>query len=164
MSLTNTLFNSTSTTIPSASSSNSLASTFIPSSSTSILKRKQSSIASILPKKMTPDRKKCLDNALLKMIVTDIQPFKVVEDKEFKNFVHLLNPNYSLSTRQTISKTLIPLEYRKCVFSVEDLIKSEVENVCLTTDCWTSRCIESYIAVTAHFVNKDFILKSVLLE
>lgn len=47
---------------------------------------------------------------------------------------------------------------------MEDLIKNEADNVCLTTDCWTSRCNESYIAVTAHFVNKDFILKSVLLE
>lgn len=47
---------------------------------------------------------------------------------------------------------------------MEDLITNEVDNVCLTTDCWTSRCNESYLAVTANFVNKDFILKSVLLE
>lgn len=47
---------------------------------------------------------------------------------------------------------------------MEDLITNEADNVCLTTDCWTSRCNESYIAVTAHFVNKDFILKTVLLE
>lgn len=98
------------------------------------------------------------------MIVTDFQPFKAVEDKGFKQFVNLLNPNYSLPTRQAISKTLNPFEYQKCVASVEDLIKNEADNVCLTTDCWTSRCNESYIAVTAHFVNKDFILKSVLLE
>lgn len=113
---------------------------------------------------MTPDRKKCVDNALLNMIVTDFQPFKIVEDTGFKQFVNLLNPNYCLPTRQAISKTLIPLEYQKCVAKVEDLITNEADNVCLTTDCWTSRCNESYIAITAHFVNKDFILKSVLLE
>lgn len=113
---------------------------------------------------MTPDRKKCMDNALLNMIVTDFQPFKIVEEKGFKQFVNLLNPNYCLATRQAISKTLVPLEYHKCVGEVEDLITNEADNVCPTTDCWTSRCNESYIAVTAHFVNKDFILKSVLLE
>lgn len=154
------------TTIPSASTTIpcSLVSSTISSSSTSILKRKQSSIASFLPRKMTPDRKKCVDNALLNMIVTDFQPFKIVEDTGFKQFVNLLNPNYCLPTRQAISKTLIPLEYQKCIAKVEDLITNEADNVCLTTDCWTSRCNESYIAVTAHFVNKDFILKSVLLE
>lgn len=139
-------------------------STFTSSASTSTLKRKQPSIANFLPRKITPDRKKVLDNALLDMIITDFQPFKVVEDKGFKKFVNLLNPNYSLPTRQAISKTLIPLEYQKCVFRVEELIEKEVDNVCLTTDCWTSRCNESYIAVTAHFVNKEFILKSVLIE
>ncbi|XP_022177733.1 zinc finger BED domain-containing protein 6-like [Myzus persicae] len=113
-------------------------STFTSSASTSTLKRKQPSIANFLPRKITPDR--------------------------FKKFVNLLNPNYSLPTRQAISKTLIPLEYQKCVFRVEELIEKEVDNVCLTTDCWTSRCNESYIAVTAHFVNKEFILKSVLIE
>lgn len=81
------------------------------SSSTPTHKRKQSSIANFLPRKMTPDKKKHLDNALLNMIVTDFQPFKVVEDKGFKQFVNLLNPNYFLPTRQAISKTLIPLEY-----------------------------------------------------
>jgi len=98
------------------------------------------------------------------MIITDFQPFKVVEDKGFKKFVNLLNPNYTLPTRQAISKTLIPLEYQKCVFRVEELIEKEVDNVCLTTDCWTSRYNKSYIAVTAHFVNKEFILKLVLIE
>lgn len=155
-----------SSTITSSSSSttNPQAVTTISSSSSNVLKRKQSSIANYIPRKITPDRKKMLDNALLNMIVTDFQPFKVVEDKGFKQFIHLLNPNYSLPTRQAMSKTLIPLEYQKCVSGVKELIEKEVDSVCLTTDCWTSRCNESYIAVTAHFVNKEFILKSVLLE
>ncbi|KAL4121219.1 hypothetical protein QTP88_013776 [Uroleucon formosanum] len=131
------LFSNTSllplTTIPSASTTipcSSVSST-ISSSSTCILKRKQSSIASFLPRKMTPDRKKCVDNALLNIIVTDFQPFKIVEDTGFKQFVNLLNPNYCLPTRQAISKTLIPLEYQKCVAKVEDLITNEADNVCV---------------------------------
>jgi len=59
---------------------------------------------------------------------------------------------------------LIPLEYQKCVSGVKELIEKEADSVCLTTDCWTSIFNESYIAVTANFLNKEFILKSVLLE
>ncbi|XP_008178823.1 zinc finger BED domain-containing protein 4-like [Acyrthosiphon pisum] len=114
------------------SASTSSISTFATSASTSTLKRKQPSIASFLPRKITPDRKKMLDNALVNMIVTDFQPFKIVEDKGFKKFVNLLNPNYSLPTRQAISKTLIPLEYQKCVSRVEELIEKEVNNAIIT--------------------------------
>lgn len=42
---------------------------------------------------------------------------------------------------------------------------SEVEYVTLTTDMWTSSCkTESYVAVTAHYVTKDWQLASVWLD
>lgn len=113
---------------------------------------------------MTPDRKKCLDDAFLNMVTIDLQPFSVVEDIGFKGFIKLLNPNYTLPTRQAISKTLIPLKYENTITSVKEQIEKNADYVCLTTDCWTSRCNDSYIAVTAHFVNKQFDLQSVLLE
>ena len=39
----------------------------------------------------------------------------------------------------------------------------EASKVCLTTDCWTSVNNEAFIAVTAHFVDRNFELQSVLL-
>lgn len=35
---------------------------------------------------------------------------------------------------------------------------------CMITDCWTSRNTESYIAITVHFLNSNFVLKSILLS
>lgn len=34
----------------------------------------------------------------------------------------------------------------------------------MTTDCWTSRCTESYLALTIHFIDKSFKLNSFLLS
>ena len=35
--------------------------------------------------------------------------------------------------------------------------------VCLTSDCWTACTNISYISLTAHFVDKDWMLKSKIL-
>lgn len=39
-----------------------------------------------------------------------------------------------------------------------------VKRVCITTDCWASSSQDSYMAVTAHFIDDDFEFESVLLE
>ncbi|GFR68188.1 zinc finger BED domain-containing protein 1 [Elysia marginata] len=39
----------------------------------------------------------------------------------------------------------------------------EVKDVSITTDCWTSRAVESFITVTVHFITKDWQLKSRVL-
>jgi len=131
--------------------------------STSILKKRQTSVVGYLPKKLSVDAKKKLDQTLLKLFVNDFQPFKVVEDSGFKQFVKLLNPNYELPNRHTISKELIPAMYEKCLGEMKSLI-SKVESACLTTDCWTSRNNESFMTITIHFIDTEFELKSILLE
>jgi len=131
--------------------------------STSILKKRQTSVVGYLPKKLSVDAKKKLDQTLLKLFVNDFQPFKVVEDSGFKQFVKILNPNYELPNRHTISKELIPAMYEKCLGEMKSLT-STVESACLTTDCWTSRNNESFMAITIHFIDTEFELKSILLE
>lgn len=43
-------------------------------------------------------------------------------------------------------------------------LTSTVESACLTTDCWTSRNNESFIAIIIHFIDSEFELKSILLD
>ncbi|KAL4083712.1 hypothetical protein QTP88_029028 [Uroleucon formosanum] len=88
----------------------------------------------------------------------------VVEDTGFKEFVNMLNPSYKIPNRHTITKTLIPAAYEKCVNEVQSMILNELDKACLTTDCWTSRDNKSYIAITIHFINNNFNLKSILLS
>lgn len=144
---------------PSTSSSNAFT---IMQASSSVRKSKQTSVVGYLPRKLTVDAKKNLDQKLLRLFVNDFQPFKIVEDSGFKQFVKALNPNYELPNRHTISKELIPALYEKCLVEMKSLT-STVESACLTTDCWTSRNNESFMAITIHFINNEFELKSILL-
>jgi len=135
----------------------------IQASNSSVRKRKQTSVSNYLPKKISVDAKKKIDQILLKLFVKDFQPFKIVEDSGFIEFVKALNPSYELPNRNTISKVHIPAMYERCLGEMKELV-STIESACLTTDCWISRNNESFMTITIHFIDSEFILKSILLE
>jgi len=76
----------------------------------------------------------------------------------------MLNPSFTLPSRQSISKEHIPALYEKCMREMKELVLKEAEHICLTTDCWTSRNNESFMAITIHFVDSNFLLRSVLIS
>lgn len=128
-----------------------------------VRKKKQAAITTFVPKKMTFDVQKKIDEGLLKLFTKDFQPFKVVEDEGFKNFVKLLNPAYKIPDRHTISKVHIPALYQKSLNETKELLTNESLSGCLTTDCWTSRNNIAFISITYHFIDTQFVLRSVLL-
>jgi hypothetical protein len=82
----------------------------------------------------------------------DFQPFRVVEDTGFQQFVSALNPAYALPSKHTISKTIIPAMYEEWLHKMKEIVETG-RKCCVTTDCWTSLNTTSYIGVTAHFLN-----------
>nr|CAI5867975.1 unnamed protein product [Callosobruchus analis] len=113
--------------------------------------------------KISETQKKKLDKLLLQLFTIDYQPFSIVEDLGFRSFVNALNPSYNLPNRKIISNNMIAAEYERCMTSVRTQLAS-VSCACITTDCWTSKNLDSYIGVTCHLIDKEFVLKSVLLE
>lgn len=89
-------------------------------------------------------------------------PFDIVEDEEFKNLLKMLNGGYTLPSRKTISNTMIPNLYHQTHEKVQILLRNCFA-VCLTTDGRTSMKNESYMGITAHFINEDVLLQSICL-
>ena len=104
---------------------------------------------------------KNINDQLLKMIIKEYYPFSIVEDQEFKHFVHLLCPNYSLPSRKTLISSTMPMMFREMVDTIKNRLNNSVA-VALTMDTWTSCNNENFIAVTAHFVNDQSVLNSLL--
>jgi len=77
--------------------------------------------------------------------------------------VKQLNANYILLDRHSISKTYITALFEKCVVEMKELVRKDAQSVCMTTYCWTSRNNESFMAITIHFIDINFSLRSVLL-
>lgn len=108
-------------------------------------------------------QQKKLDQLLLNLLTKDFQPFSVVEDSGFRDFILALNPGYKLPTRKTLSNVLLPAVFEEIHLKLLDVLK-EVISMTITTDCWTSRNTDSVMAVTGHFIDNNFEVKSVLLE
>ncbi|XP_064488570.1 E3 SUMO-protein ligase ZBED1-like [Ornithodoros turicata] len=97
------------------------------------------------------------------MVVKGYYPFSIVDDKKFKKLVELLNSGYRLPSRKSLSTTMLCQMYNK----VSEVVRKELQDVtsvCIKTDSWTSLNAESFIAVTAHFINSRCELKRVLLD
>lgn len=125
---------------------------------------RQTSVDTLIAhKKLSGRVKDNLDHKLLSLFIYDFQPFSIVDDKGFKEYSAALNCNYQLPSRKTISKTLIPAIYEECKTNTKEIINAG-KAFCITTDAWSSINCTSYIALTAHYVDDDFKLKSVLLE
>lgn len=62
----------------------------------------------------TSSKRKTIDEAVFKMIVTDMQPVSVVEDKGFQSLLHVLDPRYQLPSRKSTMR-MLPDAYNKQV-------------------------------------------------
>ncbi|XP_025198809.1 uncharacterized protein LOC112597103 [Melanaphis sacchari] len=90
----------------------------------------------ILP--LGASRRKIIDQQVLKMVVKKYYPFSIVEDREFVQFLNLLNPGYTLASRKTLLKSLLPIMYNEIHDKVKQDIKDHAKYVSNTTDSWTS--------------------------
>lgn len=116
-----------------------------------ISRLKQTTVSSYMRKKTNAASNKVINTALMQMFIHDFQSFSVVEDYDFKQFVSALNT------------LLLPTLYKEAVNETATKLE-EALYVTITTDTWTSRNNESFLAITAHFINKEFEIKSSLLD
>lgn len=99
---------------------------------------------------------------MLDLCISSFHPFSIVEERAFIKFCRWI-PGYKLPTRKTLSNSLLDEAYLRAEKDIKSQVTSEVQSICLSTDLWTSRCTESYIAVTGHYLTEDFVYKTVLL-
>lgn len=108
----------------------------------------------IVSKKTLPrNRIQQLDEQLVRMIAKGYA-LRMVDEVEFRKFVEMLNPGYTLPTRKPLSESLLPKLYNKVHEAVEKQIQKAAA-ICITTDAWTSSVNDGYIAITAHFIDTE---------
>lgn len=103
--------------VPSASTSN---------SSNPSKKFKQTDLQGFISanKPVSTLKQRNLDNQLIKMIVKEYHPFSLVEDSEFRTFIKMLCPGYSIPSRKTVSNSLIPQLYLSTMEKIKILMSN----------------------------------------
>jgi hypothetical protein len=88
------------------------------------------------------------------LIAREYHPFSLVEDAEFRRFVPMLCPGYQIPSRKTLTNNLIPILHQTTVRKVKATLDVATAD-CLTADGWTSVNNNSFLAITAHFLDEE---------
>ena len=113
-------------------------------------------------KPVSIEKNKQLDNQLVRLIARECHPFSLVEDAEFRRFVQMLCPGYQIPSRKTLTNSLIPILHQTTIMKVKATLDVATA-VCLTADGWTSVNNDSFLAITAHFLDEETNMCSKLL-
>ena len=98
---------------------------------------------------------------MAQFIVKDLRPYSVVQNSGFKNLIRVLEPKYTIPSRQHFSETVIPELYAKISQEVKQQLNGNY--VALTTDGWTSRATESYVTITSSHIDENWNIKNYVL-
>ncbi len=110
-------------------------------------------LQNMIPMRQNSVESRRIDLKLLLMIARDYQPFSIVENKGFLEFVKELNPRYKMISRKTLTDNLLP----KCVAVVTEELRIMLEKakfVSICTDAWTSVSNNSYLGISVHFIEE----------
>uniref|UniRef100_H2ZZF9 Uncharacterized protein n=1 Tax=Latimeria chalumnae TaxID=7897 RepID=H2ZZF9_LATCH len=96
---------------------------------------------------------KAVTRRLMEMMAVDMQPFSIVEDEGFRRFCALAVPQPSKLTPH------VREGFRR---STQKNTFTRVEFV-ISLDLWTSKAIDSYLGVIAHWVTEDYVHQQFIL-
>jgi hypothetical protein len=87
----------------------------------------------------------------------------VVENQDFAKLVYHLNPEARLFGADAASNKINSL-YLQTREHIKDMLSELDSKISCTTDIWTSPSMDPFMVVTAHFVDKSFQLRSIVLD
>lgn len=90
-------------------------------------------------------------------------PFALVEWKEFRDICAYLNDDFKPISRNT-GKADVVKKHKAQKEVIRNRLKLAPGRICLTSDMWTSVTTTGYISLTAHYLDKDWVLQKKLLN
>jgi hypothetical protein len=112
----------------------------------------------------SPSKQSHITAKLAQWVAVNLQPFNMVEQREFQEFVYTLDPRYVVPCRQTIKEKADSL-FIKRRENVMLNIGNFSAKIALTTDIWSSSYNStSFLGITMHYINDDWEIKKCLLD
>ncbi|XP_076936183.1 zinc finger BED domain-containing protein RICESLEEPER 2-like [Bidens hawaiensis] len=96
-------------------------------------------------------------------IIKHNYPFSYVEHEGTRDLHKFLHPDVNDMTRNT-AKSHILRVYDREKMILKDKLQSMTSRICLTSDLWTSLTTDGYMALTAHYVDEDWVLRKKVLN
>ncbi|CAG8691602.1 16950_t:CDS:2, partial [Cetraspora pellucida] len=103
------------------------------------------------------------DDAITKWILCDLQPFTVIECKEWQDMIKKFDPHYQFHNRHTEKNRIVTLFENKRE-QVKLVLSQIPEKASFTSDMWTASNGAMFLSLTIHFVDSSWKLNSFLLD
>ncbi len=100
---------------------------------------------------------------LIRWIVINQHPFTIVEEPSFISLVYTLCPTAKIPSADTI-KRYIMNSYEINKEKVQLFLQNLPGKISFTMDIWTSPTTKSFLSITAHFLNKEWELQSIIVD
>ena len=108
--------------------------------------------AGIQKYKHNSDRKKKLDEILVRLVAKDMRPLSVVRNTGFRDYSAAMDEKYTLPSTKTLRQKLIPRIYHRSMIELIQQLEP-IKHVSLTTDGWTSSSADKYNVYTLHYID-----------
>lgn len=126
---------------------------------------------SILSNNDIDDGPECLEANVIKinevilkeLIVRCNVPPTLVEHVGFRNFLKTVAPRWKPTSSRYFTRTLLPSLMITCQKRILNLLEN-VDHLSITVDVWTDRRGRSFIGVTGHFLDTNYVPQALLLE
>jgi hypothetical protein len=99
---------------------------------------------------------------LLKWIVKTDQPFTIVDNEHFQDFINYLKNDINLVSRRTIMRRLEDVYLQK-IQEVKSKLNTLSSKFSVTCDVWTSKNQLSFFGFTIHYIDDEWKLQENLL-
>ncbi|XP_072054326.1 zinc finger BED domain-containing protein RICESLEEPER 2-like [Arachis hypogaea] len=101
--------------------------------------------------------------ALARMIIVDELPFSHVEGEGFRYYTSCLQPKFPIPGRLTVARDCWKL-YLNEKIKLKSVFSQPNQNICLTTDCWSSVQNLNYLCLTAHYIDANWKLQKRIMN
>ncbi|XP_049451338.1 E3 SUMO-protein ligase ZBED1-like isoform X1 [Epinephelus fuscoguttatus] len=106
-------------------------------------------------------RQNRVTDLLTRFVCEDMRPINVIYGSGFQAFVHELEPRFKIPCYRTMNGKITKL-FDTTKGGIREMLHGE--KLALTTDGWSSLATESYVTVTAHFIDEDWEMRNVVLD
>lgn len=110
------------------------------------------------------DRAVTISKAIAEYVLLDMKPLDTVDGVGFKQLINVLEPRYTVISRNHLLERYIVPMYQEAVEYVKLELSKGIRHA-FTTDGWTSLSTESFITTTCHYIEpQTFTLHSIVLD
>ena len=90
-------------------------------------------------------------------------PFTIVEEPSFIELVHSLCSNAELFSADTIKRKIMEL-YNDNISQIQKFLQETPGKLSFTMDIWTSPSAKAFLAITTHYIDKNWKLQNILVD